>query len=200
MLADGCEASVRSLRRPTMSRVREMVRKIFDTKAADGELDECGLTMQELAKICYYQRDYEMAYHYYSRFIAVREYLQMNIYPGEDAKIALVLSEVGRQEESDDLLLKFREYADNDRSVYKSLSLAAYYSFMGNTDEALKHMRLFAQEDNYHYWTILFLKIDPLMDNIKDSPDFEEIFEDIEKRFWDYHKRIRSTLEDEGLI
>jgi putative nucleotidyltransferase with HDIG domain len=51
MLADGCEASVRSLRRPTMSRVREMVRKIFDGKTADGELDECGLTLQELAKI-----------------------------------------------------------------------------------------------------------------------------------------------------
>jgi putative nucleotidyltransferase with HDIG domain len=51
MLADGCEASVRSLRRPTMSRVREMVRKIFDGKSAEGELDECGLTMQELAKI-----------------------------------------------------------------------------------------------------------------------------------------------------
>jgi putative nucleotidyltransferase with HDIG domain len=51
MLADGCEASVRSLRRPTMSRVREMVRKIFDGKMAEGELDECGLTLQELAKI-----------------------------------------------------------------------------------------------------------------------------------------------------
>ena len=51
MLADGCEASVRSLRRPTMSRVREMVRKIFDGKTAEGELDECGLTLQELAKI-----------------------------------------------------------------------------------------------------------------------------------------------------
>lgn len=51
MLADGCEASVRSLRRPTASRVREMVRKIFDHKLGDGELDECGLTLSELAKV-----------------------------------------------------------------------------------------------------------------------------------------------------
>jgi len=51
MLADGCEASVRSLRRPTASRVREMVRKIFDQKLGDGELDECGLMLSELAKI-----------------------------------------------------------------------------------------------------------------------------------------------------
>jgi putative nucleotidyltransferase with HDIG domain len=51
MLADGCEASVRSLRRPTASRVREMVRKIFDQKLAEGELDECGLTLSELAGV-----------------------------------------------------------------------------------------------------------------------------------------------------
>ncbi|HKK70511.1 MAG TPA: HDIG domain-containing protein [Candidatus Krumholzibacteria bacterium] len=51
MLADGCEASVRSLRRPTASRVREMVRKIFDQKLAEGELDECGLTVSELAGV-----------------------------------------------------------------------------------------------------------------------------------------------------
>lgn len=51
MLADGSEASVRSLRRPTASRVREMVRKIIDQKMAEGELDECGLTLQELAKV-----------------------------------------------------------------------------------------------------------------------------------------------------
>lgn len=51
MIADGSEASVRSLRRPTASRVREMVRKIIDQKLAEGELDECGLTLQELAKV-----------------------------------------------------------------------------------------------------------------------------------------------------
>ena len=51
MLADGCEASVRSLRRPTASRVREMVRKIFDQKLGENELDECGLTLSELAKV-----------------------------------------------------------------------------------------------------------------------------------------------------
>ncbi len=51
MLADGCEASVRSLRRPTASRIREMVRKIFDAKMAEGELEECGLTLRELATV-----------------------------------------------------------------------------------------------------------------------------------------------------
>jgi len=51
MLADGAEASVRSLRRPTASRVREMVRKIMDTKMSEGELDDSGLTLRDVAQI-----------------------------------------------------------------------------------------------------------------------------------------------------
>ncbi len=51
MLADGAEASVRSLRRPTASRVREMVRKIIDSKMAEGELDESGLTLRDVAQV-----------------------------------------------------------------------------------------------------------------------------------------------------
>lgn len=45
-----------------------------------------------------------------------------------------------------------------------------------NTNEQLK---LFSQQDNCHYWTILFLKIDPLIDNIKDLPEFKIIMNDI---------------------
>lgn len=51
MLADGVEASTRSLRRPTASRIREMVRKIIDRRLADGELDECGLSLSDLARV-----------------------------------------------------------------------------------------------------------------------------------------------------
>jgi putative nucleotidyltransferase with HDIG domain len=51
MLADGVEAACRSLRRPTASRIREMTRKIIEQKMAEGQLDECGLTLRELALI-----------------------------------------------------------------------------------------------------------------------------------------------------
>ena len=51
MLADGVEASTRSLRRMTPSRIREMVRKIIERRLADGELDECGLSLSDLARI-----------------------------------------------------------------------------------------------------------------------------------------------------
>lgn len=156
--------------------------------------------LQEVAKIYYYQRDYEQAFRYYSRFVAIRDYLQLDIYPGENGKIAMVYSKLGLEEEAKKLLDEYRGYAERDNSVYKNLSLAAYYSYTGDKKKALDYLKLFSEEENYHYWTVLFLNIDPLMDNISNTDEFRKIYMDLRARFDRYHQRIRSGLESEGLI
>ncbi|MBT7311865.1 HDIG domain-containing protein, partial [bacterium] len=51
MLADAIEAATRSLAKPTPGRIREITKKIADARMLDGELDECQLTISDLAKI-----------------------------------------------------------------------------------------------------------------------------------------------------
>jgi putative nucleotidyltransferase with HDIG domain len=51
MLADGAEASVRSLDEQTPENIRAIVRKIVDSVVADGQLDESSVTMRELTTI-----------------------------------------------------------------------------------------------------------------------------------------------------
>ena len=51
MIADAVEASSRVLTDPRPSRVRGLVKKIVDARVEMGELEECGLTLAELAKI-----------------------------------------------------------------------------------------------------------------------------------------------------
>lgn len=51
MLADSVEATARSLSDPTPSRLKAVVKRIIDQRAADGQLDECNLTLQELARV-----------------------------------------------------------------------------------------------------------------------------------------------------
>lgn len=51
MLADGAEASVRSLDDQTPENIRAIVKKIIDTVVADGQLDESNVTMRELMLI-----------------------------------------------------------------------------------------------------------------------------------------------------
>lgn len=51
MLADGVEASCRSLKTPTPDQIEAMVRKIVEKRLADGELSEAPLTLKEIEKV-----------------------------------------------------------------------------------------------------------------------------------------------------
>jgi putative nucleotidyltransferase with HDIG domain len=51
MLADSTEAAVRSLESPTAPRIRAIVRKIIESRMNDGELDESGLTLNDIAVV-----------------------------------------------------------------------------------------------------------------------------------------------------
>ncbi|MDZ7265764.1 MAG: HDIG domain-containing protein [candidate division KSB1 bacterium] len=51
MLADGVEAAARSLREPSVSRIRALVSQIIAQRFTAGELDECPLTLRDLNQI-----------------------------------------------------------------------------------------------------------------------------------------------------
>jgi putative nucleotidyltransferase with HDIG domain len=51
MLSDAAEAAVRSLEEPTPENIRAIIKKIVDSIMADGQLDECTVTMREVTAI-----------------------------------------------------------------------------------------------------------------------------------------------------
>lgn len=51
MLADTVEPACRSLKEPSPTNIRNMVAKLIRTRAQEGELDQSGLTLNDLAKI-----------------------------------------------------------------------------------------------------------------------------------------------------
>ncbi len=148
----------------------------------------------------YYIRDYKQAFIYYDKINKIRNAYNLSLFEGENAKIALVLSNLGREDEADKYIADYYQYAENDKSIYKYLSLAVYYSFMNDKEKSIEQLREFSLQENYFYWLILFLEPDPLMDNIRDHPEFSNIVKDIETKFWEYHERIKKSLQNEGLI
>ncbi len=156
--------------------------------------------MQEVGKICYYMRDYDESYKYYAMYLAIKEALKLDIYKGEDAKIGVVMSKVGLERKSEKYFNEYKLYAENDNSIYKNLSLAMYYSYMNDTITALENLKLFSQQENYTYWTVLFLKIDPLIDNMKNIPEFKRLLDEIEIKFWNSHKQTKASLEEKDLV
>ena len=51
MLADGVEASVRSLASRDEPAIRAMVARIIDERMSDGQFDECDLTLRDIERI-----------------------------------------------------------------------------------------------------------------------------------------------------
>jgi hypothetical protein len=51
LLADSLEAASRSLKNPTEKTIRDLITQIFEQKFADGQFDECDLTVKDIAKI-----------------------------------------------------------------------------------------------------------------------------------------------------
>ncbi len=156
--------------------------------------------IQEIAKVYYYMRNYPAAYRYYKKFLAIKNALNLDVYRFENAKIGFVLNEVGQKEQANAFFEDYFQYAQNDQSLYKDLSLAVYYAHTNQIEQAMSHFRKFAQQDNFHYWTILFLDKDPLLDNIKNLPEFKRIFKEMENRFWRNHRKLKASLKGKGLI
>jgi len=157
--------------------------------------------MKDIGVICYFLHDYECAYSYFSRVIEITEAQGMDPISGEKGKMGLILSELGRPEESEKYFQEYLEYAENDQSFSKHLSLAGYYSYMGDTAKAIEHMDLFTEQEKYPYWYILFFGMDdPLYDNVDDLPEFKKIHREIEVKFWRYHKQIKDSLKEKGLL
>ena len=98
--------------------------------------------MQDLGKVCYFQKDFECAYEVYQRFVNLRKLWNLNIYTGENAKISYVFNRVGRTEEAEELLREFKEYGESDQTVFKHLIMCAYYAQIGADKQALAELQL----------------------------------------------------------
>ena len=155
--------------------------------------------VEEIAKVHYLMGDFEGAYPYYMKFLELKDAYHLDIFKNEDLKIAIVLDKVGQKEKAQEFVKNFKTYADNDKSIYKHLNLAGYYAYLGDDDKSIAHMKLFSKEENLKYWVLLFGS-DPIVQAVKDHPEFDKVMGDIEKKFWKTHEEIKVTLEEKGLL
>ncbi|MEO9894272.1 helix-turn-helix domain-containing protein [Aurantibacter sp.] len=156
--------------------------------------------LQEVAKFYYYQENYEKSYKYFNKFITIKEKNDLNIYPHENIKIGISYKKMGFEERGKHFLNAYADYCAEDNSIYKSASLAVKYAYEGKRDKAIEQLNIFVTKDNYQYWMLLFMRLDPVMKSIKDHPQYNEVMEKIENHFKENQSNLRRTLEAKNLI
>jgi len=155
--------------------------------------------LQEIGKLYYIEENYDSAYFYYSKFVKVREANGLDIYREDNAKIAQVYKKMGLDTEAEKLFNDFSEYCEADESSYRSVNLVWKYAYEGKINEAIEQLSIFSEVENYIYWFLL-MENEPLIQPLKDHPDFEGLMQKIKDRFWENQAKLRTSLEKKGLI
>jgi TolB-like protein/AraC-like DNA-binding protein len=156
--------------------------------------------LQEVAKIYYFQEKYDSAFYYFEKFAGTREKLGMDIYPQEDIKIAYTYKQKNLDALAQQFFNSYSVYCEKDQSIYKSASTAVKYAYEGKYDKAIEQLKVFATQDNYQYWILLFQEIDPIMKPLKSHPEYAPTIQNIKDRFWKEHEKLEKSLEDKGLL
>ncbi|MRI01395.1 helix-turn-helix domain-containing protein [Kriegella sp. EG-1] len=156
--------------------------------------------LQEVAKFYYYQENYEKAFKYFEKFITAKEKNNLNIYPHEDIKIGISYKKMGFKEKGEYFLRAYADYCEKDNSIYKNASMTVKYAYEGEQNKAIEQLNLFATKDNYQYWMLLFMNLDPALKPLKGHPQYNEVLKKIENHFWENQSKLRKTLEDKNLI
>ena len=157
-------------------------------------------TLQEMGKLHYLQREYAQAWRYYAPFVQGRAQAGLDIYPGEDLKVALVLSELGQDSAAAVYLDRVQAYYEQGTTVYHTVGLAGCYALRGETETAMRHLQAFAGESGIQYWFVRFVPEDPILARLSGHPAYEKTMQQIADRFWAQHQRLRTRLAAEGLL
>ena len=76
--------------------------------------------------------------------------------------------------------------------------LASVYAFRGEKDKAYKNLRIYNQSQAINLVMLILIKSDPLFNNIRNEPEFQQIVKDLEAKYQAEHERVRKWLEDQG--
>jgi len=156
--------------------------------------------LQEVGKFYYMQEQYDSAFYYYQKFDETRKANQLNYYTQEDLKIGIAYEKMGYEDKAKEFFQSFSEYCANDSSIYQSASLATKYAHEGKIEKAIEQLKIFSTQDNFQYWIVLFLDKEPLMDKLRNHPEYKPTLKKIESKFWNSHDELKERLREEGLL
>ena len=90
-----------------------------------------------------------------------------------------------------------RYYASEYYAYY---DLAAIYAVRGEREKAYENLRIFNQREILGLYMVSKIKNDPLFDNIRDEPEFQQIVRDVEAKYQAEHERVRRWLEENDML
>jgi len=87
-----------------------------------------------------------------------------------------------------------------EKMLYTYYDLAGVNSFRGERGKAYKNLRRFNQKPMMSFWMVSLIKSDPLFNNIRNEPEFQQIVKDVEAKYQAEHERVKKWFEKQGIL
>ena len=151
--------------------------------------------------------DKEEALYFYSIFLDLLNEPD-RIMLGNLHRIAYALWLNGRQEEAEHYLDQQLDFSTREIKLgrpqatekYTYYDLACVYAFRGETEKALENLRLYNQKQIEGFPIASMIRWDPLLNNIRSEPEFQQILRDVETKYQAEHERVRLWIEENGML
>jgi hypothetical protein len=92
------------------------------------------------------------------------------------------------------------ELGQHRANFNSNYSLACIYAFKGDKDKAYEYLKLFNQRPRMPLNMLKNFKNNPLFDNIRDEPEFQQFLQDIEAKYQAEHERVGKWLEENDML
>lgn len=123
-------------------------------------------------------------------------------------RIGYVYWKNGYKKEADFYFDKQVEYCNNlvksgrpyAQLYYTHYDLAGVYAFRGEKEKAYENLRSFNQRQRMPLWMARLIKNDPLFDNMRNEPEFQQIVWDVNAKYQAEHNRVGKWLEEQKML
>jgi TolB-like protein/tetratricopeptide (TPR) repeat protein len=150
---------------------------------------------------------YEESFKYYKKYVEKLKLLG-NLTISGMQRIGYVYWKNDYKAEADHYFNEQKRYCEESiklgRTYAKRLGayydLAGVYAFMGEKKKAYKNLRIYSQIQQVPLWMVNLIKRDPLLNSIRNEPEFQQIVRDVEAKYQAEHERVRKWLEGQGTL
>ena len=122
-------------------------------------------------------------------------------------RIAYSFDKTGDHDSAEFYFQKQIEYSDeaiksmNGTIVFNNYyDRAGVYAYQGKEEQAMEDLRMFNRMEKIPLWWVSLIKTDPLLDNLRDEPEFQQIVRDMEAKYQAEHERVRQWLEENDML
>lgn len=84
----------------------------------------------------------------------------------------------------------------NAQRFYSQFLLACIYSARGEKEKAMENLKLLKKRKTYSLGQVTWLKYFPLLDNIRNEPEFADILKDVEAKYQKEHERAGELIKE----